>query len=148
MNTEPTVMLDVRRLPWWKRHWVHLVAVGGLSLGIGAAISGPPPEPETVVVAGPRTTVTPEPEPAVTITAKADAVEVVPDDCLAALDAGEEFMGLTALMLSGPIAGMFDAASRFDLDGMDAQLDQFNEDSNDLINAQIVFLTAADGCRS
>lgn len=136
--------------PWYRRHWVHLVGVGlvGLFFGIGAG-AGASPEPETVVVAGPQVTVTPEPEPAVTVTAKAEVVEteVIKPECLEALDAADDFITQTADLLAGPIAGMFDAASVLDFDGMDRNLAQFNADGDDLLTTQVWYVSAAEVCR-
>lgn len=133
---------------WWKRHWVHLVAVGGLALGVGAAMGGDY-EAEQVIVAGPQVTVTPSPEPAVTVTSQAEPiqVEVVKPECLTALDRANDFIYATADLMSGPVAGMFEAASNWDVDGLDRNLAQFNSQADSLLATQAEYVAAAEVCR-
>lgn len=136
------------RPPLWKRHWVHVTgaALVALFFGIGAG-AATTPEPQIEIVAGPQVTVTPEPEPAVTVTAKAVETEVVKDECLEALDAADDFINQTADLMVGPIAGMFDAISVFDFDGMDRHLDDFNADADDLLVTQSWYVSASAVCR-
>lgn len=113
--------------PWWKKTWVHLIAVGVVGLGLGAAIG---PAPETVEVATPAVTVTPD-----TIYVEDTVVQYsVSEECLALADDAEDYIGYSADLMGHVSTLAFLAsdavsyASVWDAEGLDA----VNADMDDL----------------
>lgn len=139
---------DPKPTPWWRRAWVLVAAAGFLGLVLGFGMGGGSPETVTVEVAGPTVTATPEPV-TTTATPEPEVVETerLPQVCFDALDEADNFIMQTGELFAGPVAEMFGAASMFDADALDRELENFNRDADRLLATQARYLVVAGECR-
>jgi hypothetical protein len=128
MVVDPDVLLPPappkRRL--WRTRAVVIAATVGALIGIGAG-AATRPEPSTVT--------------------RTEAVEVAPQSCLDALDLADE--GFTyAGEAMGAASDGFDAASRFDVDGLNAASDRITAAGDKIQGITAAYQAAKADCRS